>query len=145
MKEIPVKSVFVNCVFPLSIGASLYLTTRDPSLRVFHWVHSIYLGPFVNLLRCTFGNGIRSIVPTWILFTLPDALWMYAFTAAIILNWSSKATIYLLIPFVIGIGSEVGQFFKVVPGTFDPVDVFCYLSGFLLPIIFLCKPKIKPL
>lgn len=139
------KLVFINCVLPLGIGAMLYLATRDPSLHMFHWARLICIEPLINLLRSTFGSTIISLVPAWILFTLPDALWMYAFTAAIILIWSSKTTAYLFIPFIIGIGSEIGQFFKFVPGTFDPVDVLCYLSGFLLPIIFLSKPQIKPL
>ena len=71
----------------------------------------------------------------------PCALWVYSFTAALVLIWSEQRASYrivwLAMPSLLALGGEFGQMFHIVPGTFDWSDVTAYLiaglSGFLLP------------
>lgn len=135
------KLVCWNCILPLTIGGLLYLVTRTSSLHMFHWAEYLHVGLLVDQLRFACKEALVTHLPSWILFSLPDALWMYAFTAAIILLWERKITGYVLVPLILGLGSEVGQYLKFVPGTFDIVDALCYLFGFLFSIGFLIKSK----
>jgi len=47
--------------------------------------------------------------------------------------------IWLSIALTLGVGSELGQLCRLVPGTFDGRDVAFYLAGWIAAIV--CTPK----
>jgi hypothetical protein len=71
------------------------------------------------------------------MYSLPDALWVYAFTAAMELLWVKEPrgparTFWVLLPSLMAIACEIGQLFRWVPGTFDWFDLFSYIAAFML-------------
>lgn len=75
--------------------------------------------------------------PGWVLYSLPDMLWVVSFGHAIyaVLTGADVGLkAFLGAATIIGtmaLGSEVGQAFGVVPGTFDWWDMLLYLGGIL--------------
>ena len=80
-------------------------------------------------------------LPSWVAQSLPDGLWMLAFSLTITMIWEFKITRSFIIWFGIGLGLgvtyEVMQCFHFFPGTFDWIDLFSILFLGTLPFITL--------
>jgi hypothetical protein len=79
----------------------------------------------------------KSSIPSWTYFSLPDGLWIYSFTSALIIYWnkdSRQMKFWLFIPFASGILIEILQALKLFPGTFDYLDLTFSIFGLLLSI-----------
>ena len=125
MKSFKIKLIIIHCIIPIMIGGLLYVFFRSTSIRMFKWFDFLGLENVIQLMRSTLFN-VKSNIPNWIYFSLPDGLWVYSFTR-----------IWLLIPFISGILSEILQYFGLFPGTFDYLDLcfslFCiFLSIFII-------------
>ncbi|MGC4079467.1 MAG: hypothetical protein QM702_20990 [Rubrivivax sp.] len=122
----------------LVIGSLLYLLARPANLLVFGWIGSLGLSGPLMRLRETLAPLARAL-PAWVLFSLPNALWAYAFTVAMSHMWShklSRASLpWLAVGPVISIGAELGQGIGLVPGTFDLVD--------LLTVVIACVAALR--
>jgi len=137
-----ISRVVLHIILPLGVGSLIYILWRTPTLRVFRWFDTLGLGSEIFRLRQSFAP-YRAVVPRWVLFSLPAALWMYAMAAwfQMALSRSDRRTrwIWLSIALSLGVGSELGQLWRVVPGTFDGRDVAFYLAGWIAAIV--CTPK----
>lgn len=74
--------------------------------------------------------------PDLVLYSVPDALWTYALTAAMARIWSTRVSLqsapWLAIGVAIGCGGELLQLIGLLPGTFDVVDLLlCAAAGLL--------------
>ena len=136
------KNILLHIILPLLIGGGIYIGFRSESLLLFQWIE--YIGG-INLVL-----ELRSLVtdislPDWILYSLPDALWLYAFAYSILLIWNKQISrtslACLAIVFIIGIGHELGQFYGIISGTFDPLDLVLSILALLLPLIILIPKK----
>ena len=81
----------------------------------------------------------KAFLPDWLLFSLPDGLWVFSYVSLILLLWDNRLNGYnsfwvFLIPFL-AIASEFGQLLGFVSGTFDITDLIFYILGTTLPII----------
>lgn len=134
---------FFNVLLPIFLGAVIYVLWRSPHLLVFEWLDRVGLMDAVEHAR-HFASTLRSSIPQVILYSLPDALWVYSFTAALALIWerdpsmSIYCLLWLLLPMTIAMVAEFGQSLHWVPGTFDWLDVLSYfiagtLGSKLLP------------
>ena len=56
-----------------SIGGIIYLTLRSESLIMFRWCEIIYIKEYVDNIRLPY------ILPNWIVFSLPDGLWVLSY------------------------------------------------------------------
>jgi hypothetical protein len=127
---------FIHVVLPVVVGAAIYTCWRSRQLLVFSWYRAAGLLGIVVKLRLLVAP-LRHFVPNPILYSLPDALWVYSFTALMCLLWglernSAARTFWLSLPTILAVGAEFGQLSKWIPGTFDPVDIASYLlAGFL--------------
>ncbi|MEM9195572.1 MAG: hypothetical protein AAGF12_40775 [Myxococcota bacterium] len=120
-----IAEVALHAVLPLGIGAALYLGGRSDQLLGYRWGRALGIHDIVGAIR----SWLRPLadLPEWICFSLPDALWVYAFV------WSMakfafaarglERTLLLSVPVAMGVGAEFGQAIGVVPGTFDIVDL----------------------
>ena len=76
----------------------------------------------------------------WLVYSLPDGLWMLAYVLLMgaIWNFHVKKSLLVTLPLaVVAIGSELLQIPRWIPGTFDIVDLFCYLMAiWLQPLIY---------
>jgi hypothetical protein len=117
---------FLNVILPLGLGSLIYLGWRTSSLKMFDWVDSLGLTGPVSALREGLSESLPSL-PDWVLYSLPDAAWVYSFTAVNWLIWgttdSRERSFWLALAALLAGGSELGQWASLVPGTFDPTDL----------------------
>jgi len=115
-----------NVVLPILLGGIIYLSWRKDSLYMFHWFKVLGFNDAIVLLRETFTPA-KSYLPKFVLYSLPDAAWVYALTFFMIWLWKGEAKIKLIfwgsIGAILGIGGEFGQMFGYVHGTFDFMDL----------------------
>ncbi|OAD42366.1 hypothetical protein LPB303_14810 [Polaribacter atrinae] len=131
-------------LLPIFIGGLIYIVSRSKSLKMFDWFEKINLSNEVSIIRDYFSNVE---LPNWIIYNLPDFLWVFSFTSLLFIIWNKKIekenVFYLLFPMGIGVLSEFGQLFSIINGTFDKVDIIFYVFGGLSSIYIISKFKIN--
>lgn len=133
--KIRILRVIISFVI-LIIGGLIYVAYRDKSLEMFNWFDCLGLDDAVIFFRnLMFSNGIYG----WIKYSLPDGLWLFAymFTIDSIWNGSKKLISYIFIfclP-LLALLSEFLQYFGLIPGVFDLIDLASYLCAILLFIL----------
>ncbi len=79
-------------------------------------------------------------VPTWFVGSLPDGLWMFSLTLIVLTIWglrlSHQSTPWLAATAICGLGFEILQLSSIVPGVFDPIDIWATAVGFVLALCF---------
>lgn len=126
------------------IGCLIYLSFRIDTLRLFSWIDALKLNPIELAIRYR-TLPYADKLPHWILFSLPNGLWLFSYASLILYIWDNQLSRlnilwFTLIP-IIALLSEFGQLLKLVPGTFDVIDIFFYLFGLIIPFIIF-NPKI---
>lgn len=128
--------LFFHVLLPISFGAAIYLLYRSTSLWVFHWIAAA--GLYDGLINIREAVSIAHL-PFWVLYSLPDGLWVYAATAWMVEIWRgsrSWATLpWIAVGVALGVGGEIGQAIGLVPGTYDHLDILFYVGGFLLALL----------
>lgn len=126
------KLFILHSVFPILLGGLIYCCFRSTSLRMFGWFSAIGLIDILKYVRES-TDVFNAILPKWVIFSLPDGLWMYSFTSTLLIYWNNQNINYwLLIPFSAGIITEILQLFNIFPGTFDIIDLIFLTLGFTL-------------
>lgn len=125
---------FIHIYFPILIGAIIYTFFRADKLFIFLLYEKLFFSEYLAVIRQYTMNWY---MPDYIVYTLPDALWVYAFTIFLYTIWlfekpSKWRAFFLSIPLMLGVGSEIGQYFFPVLGTFDWVDFGSMLFSYLL-------------
>lgn len=121
----------IHVLLPLLGGGLVYICWRDPNLLMFRWLRAIGLEPSIDWLRVGTASA-QTALPHWLVYSLPDGLWVYALTALMILLWRGVHSLplkisWLSLGLLLGAGSELGQLAGVLPGAFDPVDLLVCL------------------
>lgn len=89
-----------------------------------------------------------ALLPEWMLFVLPDALWTVAYLFVCDAVWSTESCRQRLgygaiIPFI-GVLSETAQRVGWLPGTFDVQDLLAYVLPYLIYSLYvIIHQKIK--
>lgn len=77
---------------------------------------------------------VASPVPAWLTGVLPDFLWAMALAASLVAVWAGQRTavrhLWLGAGLLLGVGYELAQYPKFVPGTFDPFDLAAIVAGY---------------
>ena len=136
------RQLFFGSFLTLLCGGLIYVLFRTATLKMFVWYETIGLGGLTNGMRkltFQFANEL----PEWILFSLPDGLWISSYVCLMLAVWQNSVSLnnafwILIIPILV-IGSEIGQLFGFVVGTFDLTDLLFYIFGMTLPLIFFTK------
>ena len=120
----------------LGVGGFLYILLRTENLLMFSWFDEIGLSQTVDNIRMLYGQQTPY---AWVKNNLPAGLWLFSYLFIIdSLWWKEKNNVYkfflFLLP-IIAIGSEFLQLLKIVPGTFDELDICSYISALLLYIL----------
>lgn len=136
------KQFIFGHIITLLIGGLIYVLFRSSSLLMFSWYKNIGLDGVLNGLRKSTIPFAENI-PEWILFSLPDGLWIFSYVCLILFIWKNSVSLknlfWILIIPILAIGSELGQFFGLITGTFDLTDLLLYIFGMTLPFIFFKK------
>jgi hypothetical protein len=119
--------VILNVILPILLGGGIYTLWRSKTLLVFEWYRWAGVEEPVFALRA-YAAPIRHLIPSAFLYSLPDAVWVYSFTALLLFLWrkqpkSIERTLWLALPVALAEGAEIGQYFHIVPGTFDVADL----------------------
>ena len=114
--------------FMFITGGMIYLFFRSDTLILFRWCRLLRLDNLVNSMRESQVANLE--LPNWIVFNLPDGLWLLAYLLVVDVVWgfrlSCQSVLWLSVLPVVAIGSEVLQHFNIVIGTFDPLDLISY-------------------
>ena len=119
------------------LGVLIYLLFRSESIRVFDYLTYVKLDKPLSIIR-SFTLPLTQFIPDWIIYSLPDGLWLFSFSLIISEIWDKEDKIrfwfwILLFPFT-AIIWEIGQALHVFSGTFDWIDAFIYSSVTVLII-----------
>jgi len=130
------RSLVLLFIFMLLTGGVLiYSVTRSESIYLNQWLAHIANGKVNLFLQGLFQNAQ---IPQWIIYSLPDALWMLALTLVMLLIWDfrlhKKSIPWIASAIVAGILFEIAQGFHIVRGTFDIVDLMFILVAAFIPI-----------
>jgi hypothetical protein len=124
--------VLLCCVLPVFVGGMIYLAFRDTSLLMFRWAGWLALDGAIEAMR-SHTLPYRPGIPDWVLFSVPDGVWVFACTAFFARLWHDGHWAFRLFWIGLGpalaIGGELGQlpFVGLVPGTFDTADLLFYV------------------
>lgn len=133
------------CISPLFLGGLLYVCFRTENLIMFSWFDYIGIDRQIDYIRQV-SSDYGSYFDNWIKFSLPDALWLFSMLTMVILIWDftigPQSVIWIILVMSLGLISEIGQFFSLVPGTFDLIDLSLIFLAICLPFIIF-KNKLK--
>jgi hypothetical protein len=136
--------LFLNVFLPLLLGVAIYLAFRPSHLRVFEWVTAVGADQIINDYR-TILSHIRALLPAWIIYSLPNAFWVYSFVSFMLLVWEdanvSFSRLFLLVPSILAVLMEFGQKFNYLVGTFDIADLSFALVAGTIPLLEILRPR----
>lgn len=127
----------------LFIGGLIYIGYRETNILMFKWALSLKMESIVKYIRV---NTIsKKTLPSWIIFSLPDGLWLFSCTSLLLLIWGNKINkknmVWILLIPSFAILSEIAQGLGIIKGTFDFNDIISYIIGFLLAMLFFVNRK----
>jgi hypothetical protein len=125
-------------VLALFLGGVIYILFRASEPVFFNWIRAIGLDSWLHLAR---GKSLSSSLhlPAWIVFSLPNGLWAFAYAFLISGTWWGirswlkyfwMASIPLLV-----LGYEIFQYAGIIPGTFCMQDIALGILGMTAGII----------
>ena len=125
----------IHAFFSMFIGSMIYILFREKRLLMFKWFKFIKLDFVINFLRDSFYK-YRIYIPKSVLFSLPDALWVYSFTMFLSIYFKNK-----IILSSIFVGSMIIEILQLwfVTGTFDMYDVIYMFILYLIAMYFIEK------
>jgi len=133
----------IALLFPVVLGGLIYIIFRTEKLLMFHWFEYLRLSDEINLIK-----NLRNIYsfPGWFIYSLPDGLWVFSYTALSLEIWKFSITrrsfFWIFSIPIVAVLSEFLQLFRIIPGTFDLIDVMFYLLGIILPFYKILNTKI---
>lgn len=133
------KITTIHVLLPLIIGGLIYISFRSTSLKMFSWFRCIGVDSGILTIRQEL-SFLKLYLPQWLYYSLPDGLWVYSFTSALLILWDNQfkiAKFWLLIPLFSGAIIEVAQGLKLFRGTFDILDLTFSIVALLLSIIII--------
>ena len=113
----------------LALGGSIYLLFRPQELLMFRVAQRMGLSSAIDAIQSA-ASGLR--LPHFIVDSLPGGLWATAYVLLVdslptAMTPTQRLAAASIIP-LIGTASEVMQGLGMLPGTFDPLDLLCYLA-----------------
>ena len=120
-------------------GGLIYIFFRSTNLLMFDWFKAVGIYNYI----LSFRDYIEScFLPNWIIYSLPDGIWIYSLTSFMIIIWGKgknkwEKIFWLSMGPVLGTGAEIGQFLLIVPGHFDLIDLFFCIFASILPFYLL--------
>lgn len=127
------------------IGSALYILFRPRTLLMFYWADSLGLTKSIDTMR-RFAHGFDGYLPTWIVCSLPFALWVSSYLFFVRgIWWNSTSLVsdawFWCIP-VVAIAAELAQSVHIIPGHFDLVDLITII---LATVLGLCAGDLNEL
>ena len=89
-----------------------------------------------NQLFCFFRNTEIEF-PDWVLYNLPDALWLLSFLFMNEAVWGkdNRKYIFVAVVTIFALGGEILQMYTLFPGTGDMLDIISYVIVLIIYLI----------
>lgn len=134
---------FGIALIALLVGGLIYIFWRSETLMMFAWLEYFGLEKFIRSMR---DITLELSLPNWVLFSLPNALWLFSGLLLFDFIWGSEASVsklfWFFIFWMIAVCTELSQALRLIPGTFDWQDMtFIILTGFFA--FLLITPSIQ--
>lgn len=129
-------SIFLSG-FAIFLGGLTYILLRPSEHVFFGWMRLAGLDQWISPAR-SISLPFSQLFPDWIIFSLPNMLWAFAYALLITNIWTGSnswlkyfwmASIPLLV-----LGFEILQYTGIIPGTFCIQDIVFGVSGLVLGI-----------
>ena len=133
MKKIKFTLVFL----PLLIGVLIYLLYRSKNLYYYNFIHFLNINGYVLLARET-AILYRKLFPTWVIYSLPDGLWLFSTGGAFLIARKKYLLhfFWFLFIYLFMVGIEYIQKFYgghgTPIGTFDKTDIIAYTYAYII-------------
>lgn len=142
-KSIGCKKVIAALLASVTLvgGAMIYVCFRPTHLLLFKWIDRFGLLDFAYRLRLNLKD-----IPEWVVYSLPDGLWTFSYCLFIGTIWNfnlKKSFFFLVILPVFAVANEIMQYFHIVSGTFDWMDVMAFLIAFTLGLFYIDNVRQK--
>ena len=119
----------------LSMGVIIYFLTRSEHIYLNQWIGPLRDTSFYLFLQ-TLVHNLN--LPYWVVYSLPDALWMMALIMIVLMIWEFKldtrSIFWVALSTLVGVLLEISQAIHVLPGTYDNTDLIFIFIGALIPI-----------
>ncbi|MEG0300749.1 hypothetical protein [Cetobacterium sp.] len=124
-------------LFSFLLGVIIYLLFRSRKLFYYKFIEIAHLNYIVEDIRKIVWV-YRKYIPNWVIYSLPDGLWIFSLGVAMLHNRvfykTAQVTYNIIFIFILGV-----EFFQnrygghgTFIGTYDFVDLVCFTVGFLL-------------
>ena len=131
-KKTPNKDIF-HLIIPLLTGIMIYLLYRGI--------------PFLKVERLFAVQLNKNFLFYFMLYNLPDALWFYSLLITLKIIWNkqlfSKGKYWLYAVIIAVFFSEFAQKIKIIPGTFDVLDIVAYVIAYSVFIFRIHKNSLN--
>lgn len=120
---------------PVILGGFIYFLLRPGSIIFYSWLEYFNVYNTIYNLRLAIPSYLF-FFPNWFIYSLPNGLWAFSYTAIIVTFWATRTEIvkyfwFSTIP-IICMGYEAMQYMGVIKGTFCLTDLsFCFLGMIL--------------
>lgn len=118
-------NVFLHVILPILVGILIYILWRGLN--------------FIDPIQKNFPLIYTKDIPAWVIFNLPDGLWLYALLSTITIIWDYKQSLHhfmwIILAVCLSLFSEVLQAYHCILGTFDIKDIIAYLIAFSVYIL----------
>ena len=129
-------SIFLSGL-ALFIGGLIYILLRPSEHIFFEWFSRAGLENWVDTARAV-SPVLGRLFPDWIIYSLPNGLWAFAYALLITTIWSGSISsikyLWLASMPVLVLGFEFMQYPGIIPGTFCMQDIALGLAGLSLGI-----------
>jgi hypothetical protein len=129
---------FVVAGIAIFAGGIIYIFFRSSKFIFFRWICHTGLNEWLDQIRLHSLNS-NNHIPGWIIFSLPDGLWAFAYALIITSIWKDsrswiKYIWYFSIPILV-LGFEFLQLAGIVRGTFCIQDIVLGIAGLFIGIL----------
>jgi len=142
-KEMPqIKHIIIHIILPLVVGALIYILFRSNTLLIFKWLEYININDTIHVVR-NHTVLLCKYIPDFLLYSLPDGIWVYSATSALLLIWEHTLYkhLWIYLPVTSAVAAEILQSTGLIAGTFCMFDIIAYITGLILSCIIINKRR----
>lgn len=126
-------------VLAVLLGGIIYILFRPSEPVFFSWISAFGFDSLLLTVR-QYSHYQNLLLPEWIVFSLPNGLWAFAYSLLIMgIWWGSKSVLRYFwiasVPLLV-LGFEILQYVGIIHGTFCLEDIAFGVAGIITGIIF---------
>ena len=139
MKRRTIVQLNIFLVFvPMLLGGLIYIFYRPLNLKMFSWFTSLkLLDSILQIRELIYKNSIN--LPKWIVYSLPNALWVFSGIITFQFIWQENITqlvFWVSLFSFISVMFELLQLGNIIPGNFAICDIVLIIMSIILANIY---------